>query len=230
MKILLLRKSNCPYCDKALEFLRNTNHTIGVLQSDKRFDKFPNDIGWKPDVVFSFKNYMILPKKITDNTLCINFHPGPPEHPGSCSANWALYNQDSEFGVTAHFMNDIVDNGLIFRVRRFPINLEDSLDDLLDKANIEYWATDGTLLGIVRSKGFIPWDDDVDIAIDIKDKSKLRKISIKKVEKDFISMSSMKQWILEEDIGKMCSFLISDESSRVSGQVISVDGHTERND
>ena len=64
----------------------------------------------------------------------------------------------------------------------------------------------------------------------IKDKSKLRKISIKKVEKDFISMSSMKQWILEEDIGKMCSFLISDESSRVSGQVISVDGHTERND
>jgi enoyl-[acyl-carrier-protein] reductase (NADH) len=50
------------------------------------------------------------------------------------------------------------------------------------------------------------------------------------IEKDFISMSSMKQWILEEDIGKMCSFLISDDSMRVSGQVISVDGHTERND
>ena len=50
------------------------------------------------------------------------------------------------------------------------------------------------------------------------------------IEKDFISMSSMKQWILEEDIGKMCSFLISDDSSKVSGQVISVDGHTERND
>tara|TARA_B100000575_G_scaffold233188_1_gene194549 strand:+ start:510 stop:1082 length:573 start_codon:yes stop_codon:yes gene_type:complete len=137
LKILLLRKNNCPYCDKALEFLRDTDHTIGVLQADKRFDKFPNDIGWKPDVVFSFKNYMILPKKITDSTLCINFHPGPPEHPGSCSANWALYNHDSEFGVTAHFMNDLVDNGLIFRVRRFPINPEDSLDDLLDKANIE---------------------------------------------------------------------------------------------
>jgi hypothetical protein len=28
----------------------------------------------------------------------------------------------------------------------------------------------------------------------------------------------------------MCSFLISDDSMRVSGQVISVDGHTERND
>ena len=52
----------------------------------------------------------------------------------------------------------------------------------------------------------------------------------KKIEKDFISMSSMKKWILEEDIGKMCAFLISDDSSKVSGQVISVDGHTERND
>ena len=35
---------------------------------------------------------------------------------------------------------------------------------------------------------------------------------------------------LEEDIGMMCAFLISDDSSKVSGQVISVDGHTERND
>tara|TARA_B110000263_G_C15158368_1_gene441237 strand:- start:92 stop:877 length:786 start_codon:yes stop_codon:yes gene_type:complete len=64
----------------------------------------------------------------------------------------------------------------------------------------------------------------------VKDKAKFTKTSIKKVEKDFISMSSMKKWILEEDIGKMCAFLISDDSSKVSGQVIAVDGHTERND
>lgn len=48
--------------------------------------------------------------------------------------------------------------------------------DILDKAKIDYWATDGTLLGIKRSQGFIPWDDDVDIAIDIKDKNKLRSL------------------------------------------------------
>ena len=64
----------------------------------------------------------------------------------------------------------------------------------------------------------------------IRDKAKFTKVSTKKVEKEFISMSSMKKWILEEDIGKMCAFLISDDSSKVSGQVISVDGHTERND
>ena len=64
----------------------------------------------------------------------------------------------------------------------------------------------------------------------IKDKAKFTKVPIRTIEKDFVSMSSMKQWILEEDIGKMCSFLISDDSSKVSGQIISVDGHTERND
>ncbi len=64
----------------------------------------------------------------------------------------------------------------------------------------------------------------------IRDKAQFKKISTKKVEKEFISMSSMKKWILEEDIGRMCSFLISDDSSKVSGQVIAVDGHTERND
>jgi NAD(P)-dependent dehydrogenase (short-subunit alcohol dehydrogenase family) len=64
----------------------------------------------------------------------------------------------------------------------------------------------------------------------IRDKAIFTKISRKTIEKDFISMSSMKQWILEDDIAKMCSFLISDESSKISGQVISVDGHTERND
>ena len=60
-------------------------------------------------------------------------------------------------------------------------------------------------------------------------KAKYLGVLKKSIEKDFVSMSSMKQWILEEDIGKMCSFLISDDSSKVSGQVISVDGHTERN-
>ena len=64
----------------------------------------------------------------------------------------------------------------------------------------------------------------------IRDKANFLKIPKKKIEKEFVSMASMNCWIYEEDIGKMCSFLISEDSSKVSGQVISVDGHTERND
>ena len=43
-------------------------------------------------------------------------------------------------------------------------------------------------------------------------------------------MASMNSWIYEEDIGKMCSFLISNDSERVSGQIIGVDGNATRLD
>ena len=43
-------------------------------------------------------------------------------------------------------------------------------------------------------------------------------------------MASMNCWIYEEDIGKMCSFLISSDGERVSGQAIPVDGNAIRLD
>ena len=64
----------------------------------------------------------------------------------------------------------------------------------------------------------------------IKDKANFLKTSKKKIEKEFISMASMNCWVYEEDIGKMCSFLISDEAERISGQVIGIDGNALRLD
>jgi len=64
----------------------------------------------------------------------------------------------------------------------------------------------------------------------IRDKAKFTKIATKKIEKEFVSMASMNSWIYEDDIGKMCAYLISDEANKVSGQVIAVDGNAERMD
>jgi len=65
---------------------------------------------------------------------------------------------------------------------------------------------------------------------DIREKAKFTKLSVKKIESDFISMASMKSWIDEEDIGNMCAYLVSAEANKVSGQVIAVDGNAERMD
>ena len=64
----------------------------------------------------------------------------------------------------------------------------------------------------------------------IRDKAKFLKVSKKFIENDFLSMSSINSWVSQTDIGNICSFLISNESERISGQVIPVDGNTIRVD
>lgn len=44
-----------------------------------------------------------------------------------------------------------------------------AIDDFCKENNIPYYLESGTALGAIRHKGFIPWDDDVDIMMDRKD-------------------------------------------------------------
>jgi methionyl-tRNA formyltransferase len=50
-----------------------------------------------------------------------NFHPGPPGYPGWAPAHFALYDQATEFGATAHVMVEQVDAGPIVDVEMFAI-------------------------------------------------------------------------------------------------------------
>lgn len=63
------------------------------------------------------------------------------------------------------------------RVWAVQLDLLEKFMDVCDRNGLKYFATYGTLLGAVRHKGFIPWDDDIDITMPRKDFDKLKLIA-----------------------------------------------------
>jgi NAD(P)-dependent dehydrogenase (short-subunit alcohol dehydrogenase family) len=62
----------------------------------------------------------------------------------------------------------------------------------------------------------------------IEAKAKSTGISEEELQQDYESMASLKTFVDKEDIASMALFLISNEAKRISGQVMTVDGNTER--
>lgn len=58
--------------------------------------------------------------------------------------------------------------------------------DICNQNGLTYYADSGTLLGAVRHGGYIPWDDDIDIALKRDDYMKLIEILPQKLPKGYI--------------------------------------------
>lgn len=96
------------------------------------------------------------------------------------SNKWKVNNidhvlDDNNNKIKKILKNKILDNNLKF----FKFTKK-----LLENHNISFWVEGGTLLGTVRHKGFIPWDDDIDINCWKKDEKKLEE-ALKKIPKKY---------------------------------------------
>lgn len=59
-----------------------------------------------------------------------------------------------------------------------------------EKLGLKYFLSSGTLIGAVRHKGFIPWDDDIDIMMPWKDYKKFLKYGQQEINSKFFIQSN----------------------------------------
>lgn len=65
--------------------------------------------------------------------------------------------------------SDLLQSEEFNKFRMVQLELVKTFHNICEKNAIEYYCVFGTLLGIIRHSGYIPWDDDIDLAIWRKD-------------------------------------------------------------
>ena len=69
-----------------------------------------------------------------------------------------------------------MDNPSLRKLQIIQLRLLLEVKRICDKHNLSYSLIGGTLIGAIRHKGFVPWDDDIDIGMPRKDYDEFRRI------------------------------------------------------
>lgn len=80
-------------------------------------------------------------------------------------------------------------NNSINELQTVELSLLEKLKEICEKYNLKYYAACGTLLGTIRHKGFIPWDDDMDLFLPWPDYQKLMEIAPQECKYPFFFQS-----------------------------------------
>jgi len=135
MKALLVTKDNAP--GRAAErVLLDAGLEVRTAAAASPGEALPGWAGdWEGDLIVSYLAQWVLPAPVLRRAKvqAVNFHPGPPEYPGTGCYNFALYDGAPTYGATCHVMEPRVDAGAILAVSRFDLLPEDSVATLRER-------------------------------------------------------------------------------------------------
>ena len=75
--------------------------------------------------------------------------------------------------------------------REVELDLLAEFDRVCRKHGLTYFVDSGTLLGAVRHKGFIPWDDDIDLIMQREDYERLVQIAAQEFQHPYFFSDSL---------------------------------------
>lgn len=81
----------------------------------------------------------------------------------------------------------------LLKVQVIQLRILKKFISICEKYNLKYYAYYGTLLGTVRHRGFIPWDDDVDIVMPRIDYNRLLAIASEELNGDFFLQTPLNE-------------------------------------
>lgn len=137
MEILFIATKKDHHAKIASEYLKQIFPKAEIVFGISE-EKFPEDLPWwKGDYIFSYLSPWIIPNSLLERAEkgAINWHQGPLEYPGIGCANFAIYNNEKEFGITCHYMSDKVSSGNIIETEQFAILENDTVYSITQKCN-----------------------------------------------------------------------------------------------
>ena len=117
---------------------------------------------------------------------------------------------------------EVPSNEVLKKLWKVQVEILDEVVRVCDKYHLRYYLIFGTLIGAIRHKGFIPWDDDLDIGMPRDDFEKFLEIAPKELNEHFFLQtvkSDKGYWLVFAKVRKNDTLFLERAMSEVASSV-----------